>query len=169
MVDTPFRILGVDPGLSRTGYGIIEIISNKARHVDYGVIASSSSKKLPDRLNGIYKRICAVISEHHPHVLAIEEIFFANNPKSTLKLGQARATAILAGVHQDLEIYEYSALKVKKSITSYGRATKEQVQSMVKILLGMNEIPRYDDSSDALAIALCHFHSMKYQALTQSS
>jgi crossover junction endodeoxyribonuclease RuvC len=159
--------MGVDPGLVRTGYGIIDIIHDKPDLVDFGIISNSGKKNIPVRLVKIYDRISQIIDSHKPDVLAIEEVFFSENPQSALKLGQARASVILAAMHNKLPVFEYSALEVKKSITSYGRASKEQVQSMVKILLNMDAPPKPSDSADALAIAICHSHSMKFQSLTQ--
>ena len=167
MIDTPFRIMGVDPGLVRTGYGIIDIIHEKPNLIDFGIISNTGKRKIPERLLKIYNRISGMIDKHQPDVLAIEEVFFSDNPQSALKLGQARASVILAAMHKQLAVVEYSALEVKKSVTSYGRATKDQVQAMVKILLNMDEPPRHSDSADALAIALCHSHSMKFKALTE--
>ncbi|OGL43644.1 MAG: crossover junction endodeoxyribonuclease RuvC [Candidatus Schekmanbacteria bacterium RBG_13_48_7] len=162
--------MGVDPGLTRTGYGIIDIINDRAFLVHLGVINNSGPKKsLPEKLFRIYNKMIRIISDNHPSEMVIEEVFYAQNVQSAFKLGQARAAAILAGINCELKIHEYSALEVKKSITSYGRATKEQVQHMVKILLKLDEIPRYNDSSDALALSLCHFHSMKYRNLTKTA
>lgn len=166
MSNSPVRIMGVDPGLTRTGYGIIDIINDKPVLVDFGVVSNSGTQGIPAKLLKIYNKISQMVQRYRPQVVAVEDVFLAQNPQSALKLGQARASAILAVLHNRVEVVEYSALEVKKSITSYGRAPKEQVQAMVKILLGMDEPPKHNDSADALAIALCHSHTMKFKELT---
>lgn len=168
MDETSQRILGIDPGLTRTGYGIIDINSGQPTLVKYGAITNKGSLPLSEKLLNIYKKLTGLINEYTPMDMAIEEVFFSNNPQSALKLGHARAAALLAGIHGKMKIYEYSALEVKKSITSYGRATKEQIQSMVTILLRLKSVPKPCDSADALAIALCHFHNCKFRLLTET-
>jgi len=152
------RILGIDPGSRLTGYGLIEGRGNHLRHVDNGVIATSSKDPLPQRLKIIHDGVAALIEEFHPEAMAVESVFLAKNAQSALKLGHARASAIIAGVNAGLPVAEYSALQVKSAVVGYGKAAKSQVQQMVKTLLNLPEISQ-EDAADALAVAICHFHS----------
>jgi len=151
------RVLGIDPGSYRTGYGIIEKRASQFIHVTHGVISLKSELPLPHRLKQIYAEIIRIIQIHGPKAMAIEEIFHHKSSQSALKLGHVRGISILAGINCDLEIYEYAPLAVKKAVVGYGRAAKEQVQQMIKILLGLPEIPQ-EDAADALAIAVCHLN-----------
>jgi len=152
------RILGIDPGSRLTGYGLVDSSGNRLRHVDNGVIATRSGDPLPDRLKIIHDQVVALIERYQPQAMAVESVFLAKNAQSALKLGHARASAIIAGVNAGLPIFEYSALQVKSSVVGYGRATKAQVQQMVKALLNLPEIAQ-EDAADALAVAICHLHS----------
>ncbi|MBF0124746.1 MAG: crossover junction endodeoxyribonuclease RuvC [Magnetococcales bacterium] len=151
------RVLGVDPGLTVTGWGVVEANGSVLRSVAYGVIASSAESPLPLRLAAIFRQLVQVIGSHQPVVAAIEEVFMARNAASALKLGQARGAAMVAVSHCGLAVHEYSALLIKKSVVGYGRADKQQVQAMVRLLLAMPELPRAD-AADALAAAVCHIH-----------
>ncbi len=159
------RILGIDPGLVQTGFGIISVIKNKTSMVDYGVVKPSTSDELPQRLLTIFNDIQHIIQDYKPTVMAIEEVFYGKNVKSALLLGQARGSAIVAGSGMKLPVYEYSARKIKQSITGNGNAHKEQVQFMVKAQLNMSELPEPIDASDALAIALCHHQQFRFADL----
>lgn len=152
------RILGIDPGTRITGYGIIDVEGNRLRHVDNGIIKTSSGDPLPTRLKNIYDGLTRVISEFTPQGVAIEQVFLAKNPRAALTLGHARGTAVLAAVNLGMIVEEYSALQVKSSVVGYGHAGKQQVQQMVKALLNLPEIAQ-EDASDALAVAICHAHS----------
>lgn len=152
------RIIGIDPGSRLTGYGLIEGTGNRLRHIDNGVIATNSKDPLPQRLKIIYDGIAALIEEFRPDAMAVESVFLAKNAQSALKLGHARASAIIAGVNADLPVAEYSALQVKSAVVGYGKAAKSQVQQMVKVLLNLPEVSQ-EDAADALAVAICHFHS----------
>ena len=152
------RILGIDPGTRITGYGIIEQRGNHLSHIDNGAIYTRSSDELPLRLSQIYTGLVRAIETYQPDIMAIEKVFVARNAGSALKLGQARGTAIVAGVNTGLPVYEYSALQVKSAVVGYGKAGKSQVQQMVKVLLKLPEIAQ-EDASDALAIAICHANS----------
>lgn len=151
-------ILGIDPGSRITGYGIIRKEGNRLLHLDNGALFADTGADLPCRLKKIFAGITEVIAAHAPQAVAIEDIFFAKNVQSALKLGQARGAAIAAAVHADVPVFEYSALQVKQAVVGHGKAAKEQVQQMVRILLGLPEIAQAD-ASDALAIAICHAHS----------
>lgn len=151
------RILGLDPGLRVTGYGVIEKIGNKLVYVTSGCIKSTEKSALPDRLKSILACVEEVIVTHAPEQVAIEKVFVNVNPQSTLLLGQARGAAICAAVHHDLPVAEYTALQVKQAVVGNGHAKKEQVQEMVKRLLGLPGYPS-SDAADALACAICHAH-----------
>jgi crossover junction endodeoxyribonuclease RuvC len=155
-----FRILGVDPGSRRTGYGCIDVIGNQIRLVAHGTlklsnVSGKSEIPLEKRLLLLHEKLTAVIGELKPSVLAIERVFFAKNALSALKLGQARGVAILSGAIHGLEIAEYSPNEIKMAVVGHGQADKEQVARMVKLLTGCKEFATNDDS-DAVAIAICH-------------
>ena len=150
------KILGLDPGLIQTGFGIINVIDNECHLVDYGIIKPSKTDTLPNRLLTIFNDVCNIITDYKPHVFAVEDIFYGKNVKIALRLGQARGATIVAAASKQIPIFEYSAKKVKQSITGNGNAQKTQVQFMVRSTLKMNHNPEPIDASDALAIALCH-------------
>ena len=156
-------VLGIDPGLGNTGYGIISIKNNDFLIVDYGVIKTNTKDQLADRLKIIFNGINNLIKENNPSIFSIEEIFYSNNVKSSLLLGHARGAAIAAASTNDVLVYEYSARKIKQSLTGNGNAHKDQVRFMVKNLLKMDTIPKSDDASDALAIALCYLLQTKLE------
>ena len=154
-------ILGVDPGLIQTGFGIISVRDDQSTLVDYGIIKPSSKDNLANRLLTIFSDICKIIKDFNPHIFAIEDIFYGKNVKSAMRLGQARGASMVAAASVQIPIYEYSARKVKQSLTGNGNAHKNQVQFMVKATLQMDHIPEPMDASDALAVALCHDHQFK--------
>ena len=149
------RILGIDPGSRATGYGVIESGGGRYTYLVCGVIRTSGSLSLPERLKEIYDGICEVIESHRPMTVAVEDLFVSVNPRSALKLGHARGVAILAAVQHGLPVYEYTPRVVKQGLTGYGQAGKEQVQQMVRALLKLSASPS-QDASDALAVAICH-------------
>ena len=151
-------ILGVDPGTLITGYGVIKHTANTTRVLEYGVVKNGSSKSLPLRLKEIFARLCEVIEKYHPDEFAIETSFYGRNAQSAMKLGHARGVSLLAAVNRDIPTAEYSPREVKKAVVGSGAASKEQVRFMVKTLLKMKTSPAVYDSSDALAVALCHLH-----------
>lgn len=151
------RILGIDPGLNRTGYGIVEVRGGALQWVDSGVIRVAAGE-LPARLRCILRELASVIARHRPDEASVEKVFVNVNPKSTLLLGQARGAAICAAVAADLAVHEYSALQVKQAVTGYGHADKTQMQRMVQRLLSLQEAPAAD-AADALACAICHAHA----------
>ena len=152
------RILGIDPGSETTGWGVVEGDGPRCRLLEFGAIKLSSSRKFPARLLVISNALDEIIQKHHPDACAIEDGFLATNVKVTLKLGQVRGVAMLAGARAALEIYEYSPRLVKQTVVGHGNAEKFQVQQMVKTLLSLSEIPEPHDVADALAVAICHFH-----------
>lgn len=158
------RILGIDPGLRCTGFGVIDVINGKPRYVVSGAIKTQVGE-LPGRLKILFDNISEVIALYSPTVAAIEKVFVNVNPQSTLLLGQARGAAICALVHAGLPVSEYTALQVKQSVVGNGHADKEQVQSMVKRLLDLPGVPQAD-AADALAIAILHANGHKLGALS---
>src|SRR6516164_5734743 len=154
------RVLGIDCGGEYTGYGVVEIHPNgNLSCLTCGAIKLSQREKLPIRLSRIYMHLGAIISEHQPDEVAIEDVFYALNVKSALKLGQVRGVAMLAAAAAGLEVSEYAPLSIKSAVVGYGKAEKEQVQHMVTRLLNLAEPPEPADASDALAIAICHLHT----------
>jgi len=158
-------VLGIDPGSRITGYGLVEQVGNRLVHIDNGAIFTDAAADFPGRLKKIFDGLLEVVARYKPDQVAVENIFFATNPQSALKLGQARGAAIVAAVHCGLPVFEYSALQVKQAVVGQGKAEKEQVQKMLKLLLGLPEIAQAD-ASDALAVAVCHINSY---ALNQKS
>ncbi len=152
------RILGIDCGSERTGYGVIDTDGDLHAVVAFGAVQSSPKQTFPQRLHKIYSDLSALIQKFHPDEVAVEEVFYATNAKSALKLGHVRGVALLAATAAGVPITEYSALEVKSSVVGYGRAEKTQVQEMVKVLLHLSEIPQPDDAADALALTICHAH-----------
>ena len=150
-------ILGIDPGSRITGYGLINATGNKLVFIDCGCIKTESSP-LPERLHQIFKGLCQVIERYSPQQAAIEDVFMGRNASAALKLGQARGGAIVACLHKELPIEEYSARTVKQAIVGRGAAEKQQVQHMVKLLLGIDK-KLQEDAADALAVAICHAHT----------
>lgn len=159
-------ILGIDPGLSVTGYGVIKIVNQKPACVAYGGIYNrGKSAHIAEKLQKIYEGIREVVAAHHPDHCAIEDIFYHENVNTAIVMGHARGVAMLAPRQAGVEIYEYSAREIKMSTVGFGAAAKQQVQAMVKNLLGLPELPKPQDAADALAVALCHFHRVKFRAL----
>jgi crossover junction endodeoxyribonuclease RuvC len=154
------RVLGIDCGGEYTGYGVVEILAaGKLCCLTCGAVKLSPRETLPLRLGRIYTRLGELISQYQPDEVAIEDVFYALNVKSALKLGQVRGVAMLAAASAGLEVSEYSPLTIKSSVVGYGRAEKPQVQAMVTRLLDLASAPEPMDASDALAIAICHLHT----------
>lgn len=151
------KIIGIDPGLRITGFGIIEQVGEHLNYVASGVIKTANTT-LPERLHTICSNVAALISEHMPTHAAIEKIFVNINPQSTLLLGQARGAAICGLMSGNLPVFEYTALQLKQAVVGYGRASKAQIQEMVTRLLRLNSLPG-TDAADALGVAICHAHS----------
>jgi len=155
-------VLGIDPGTATLGWGIIKRTEEVAYKVEaYGCIRTDKSTPFSRRLEEIHKQLGKIIKKYRPDIAAIEQLFFAKNIKTAITVGEARGVAILAAVAANLAVAEYTPLQVKQSLVGYGRAEKKQMQKMLKVLLGLKDIPRPDDAADALAIALCHLHSQR--------
>lgn len=152
-------ILGIDPGSRKTGFGIISAVGSRTQYVTSGIVRMSD-KELPARLKVIYESISEIIRQYQPSEMAVEDVFFARDPRAALKLGQARGAAIVAGVTAGLPVAEYAARSVKQSVVGTGAASKEQVQHMIKQLLKLSSAPA-EDAADALAVALCHHQTMR--------
>jgi crossover junction endodeoxyribonuclease RuvC len=154
------RILGVDPGSQITGYGIIEVVGSRCHYQDSGCIRTPSQQPLPERLKIIFESLSRLIVACRPDEMAVEQVFMHRNADSALKLGQARGVAICAGVMADLPVSEYAPRVIKQAVVGSGGASKEQVQHMVRALLNL-KIPPAADAADALAVALCHGHTLQ--------
>jgi len=158
--------LGIDPGIATTGFGIIrEEQDGRLTVLNFGVIQTHSTFTQPERLVHLYTGIKELILLHHPELGAVEKLFFERNVRTALSVGQARGVALLAMAELNLQIGEYTPLEVKQAVTGYGAADKNQVQQMVKTILGLEAIPHPDDAADALAIAICHIHSARISNL----
>jgi crossover junction endodeoxyribonuclease RuvC len=157
-------ILGIDPGLRTTGFGVIEKHGNKLRYIASGTVKTGSDGELPPRLKIILQGVSEIVGTYQPDCAAIEKVFVNVNPQSTLLLGQARGAAICALVHADLSVAEYTALQVKQAVTGHGKAAKEQVQDMVSRLLSLPGLPG-TDAADALGVAICHANSIDALAM----
>ena len=152
------RIIGIDPGTGILGFGVIDAKKNTTRLVTAGVITTPAHTPLPDRLEEIYNGLTEIIAETKPDVMAIEKLFFAQNVTTAMSVSHARGVAMLTGKQANLLLEEYTPLQIKQTMTGYGRATKKQVQEMVRVQLGLTEVPKPDDCADALATALmCAF------------
>lgn len=153
------RILGIDPGYAILGWGVIDMKGNHFKVVDYGAVTTDAKMEMPDRLKILYNSLMDIIVQYEPEVASIEELFFNTNAKTAILVGQARGVAVLACANSGLEIEEYTPLQIKQALVGYGRAEKKQVQLMVKTILNLKEIPKPDDTADALAAAVCHGHA----------
>ena len=154
------RIFGIDPGSERTGYGCVETDGRRHQLVACGVISALAGDPFPQRLARIHRELAERLAACRPQCVAVESLFHAVNARSALKLGHARGVAILAAVEAGCEVVEYTPAEIKRAVVGYGRAEKHQVQSMIKLLLGLAAEPSPHDAADALAVAICHLHSM---------
>lgn len=154
-------IIGIDPGYAIVGIGVVEYVGNKFRTLEYNAITTPAEMPTVERLKKIYTEMTMYIDKYKPDAVAIEELFFNSNQKTAINVAQARGVLLVAVANKNVPISEYTPLQVKQSVTGYGRADKKQIQSMVKMILGLNVIPKPDDAADALALAICHAHSNK--------
>ncbi|MFA6309306.1 MAG: crossover junction endodeoxyribonuclease RuvC [Clostridia bacterium] len=154
-------ILGIDPGFAITGYGVVKYEVNKFSVIDYGAITTHASKPLCERMLTLFDSLEEVIEKHKPDAISVEELFINKNLKTALNVGHGRGVAILAAAKSGRAVHEYTPLQVKQAVVGYGRADKNQVQQMVKIILNLESIPKPDDASDALAVAICHGNSYR--------
>lgn len=154
------RILGIDPGSGSTGYGLIDTDGSQHKLVLFGAIKTIASRPFHERLLKIYEDLSEILLREKADIMAIEEVFHSTNVQSALKLGHARGIALLVAAKQGLAVFEYSPLEIKSAVVGYGRAEKSQIQTMVRLLLGLSEIPTPDHAADALAVAICHANRM---------
>lgn len=154
-------IIGIDPGYAIVGIGVIEHRGNKFRTLEYNAITTPAGMPTVERLKKIYREMDIYLEKYNPDAVAIEELFFNSNQKTAINVAQARGVLLVAVANRNIPICEYTPLQVKQSVTGYGRADKKQIQQMVKMILGLNAVPKPDDAADALAIAICHAHSNK--------
>jgi len=158
-------VLGIDPGTAITGWGLVSREGDTLALVDYGTINTSPGTALPLRLQTIYRELGHIVSHHQPDAVAVERLFFNKNARTAMAVGQARGVALLAVADAGLSLHEYTPLEVKQSVCGYGRASKEQIQKLVQMLLGLDIIPQPDDAADAIAVAICHIHSSRLQSV----
>lgn len=152
------RVLGIDPGSETLGWGVVDGSGSKYALVDFGTVKSNTKEPFSKRLLNIYDGVAEVMATHSPDVLSVEDTFYAVNVGVALKLGQVRGLMLLLAEQRGLDIAEYAPRLIKQTVVGYGNAEKQQVGQMVKILLGLKEVPTPHDAADALAIAICHFH-----------
>jgi crossover junction endodeoxyribonuclease RuvC len=152
-------VFGIDPGSERTGYGCVETDGSRHRVVVCGAISSPALSSFPDKLLRIHRELSAILAECRPDSVAIENLFYSVNVRSALKLGHARGVAMLAAVEAGVPVFEYTPAEIKRAVVGYGRAEKPQVQHMMKLILGLAEVPSPHDAADALAVAICHVHA----------
>lgn len=156
------KIIGIDPGTGILGFGIIEVdAKNNMKLVDAGVIRTPPKQPDSERLATIYNELSEIIAEHAPTVMSVEKLFFAQNVTTAMSVAQARGVVLLCGEQKKMELYEYTPLQIKQTITGYGRADKKQMQEMVRVMLKLKDVPKPDDCADALAAAICCAVSMR--------
>jgi crossover junction endodeoxyribonuclease RuvC len=161
--------LGLDPGLAITGYGLVrESPGGELSLIAYGAITTSAGDPLPERLLVIEQQLDGLLAQYRPDVVAIEELFFCRNVTTALIVGQARGVEILTVARHGVPVYEYKPMAVKQAVSGYGSASKAQVQEMVRLLLGLGEVPQPDDAADGVAVAICHLHSARLQGLVDA-
>jgi len=152
------RILGIDPGYAIVGWGVVDYEKNKFHVVDYGAITTEAGTPFPERLNIIYEDMKYILQRTNPEAMSMEKLFFQNNAKTAIDVAQARGVLMLAARQCGVDVFEYTPLQVKQGVTGYGLAEKKQIQEMTKTILGLEKIPKPDDTADALAMAICHAH-----------
>ncbi len=155
-------ILGIDPGLAISGYGIINYSGNKFEVIDYGAVITESTEEFPKRLKKLYDSYMNIFEVYKPEAVAIEELFYNKNTKTAIAIAEARGIHLLAAENKNIPLYEYTPLQVKQGIVGYGRAEKKQIQEMVRVILKLDAVPKPDDVADGLALAICHAHSLKF-------
>lgn len=161
------KVIGIDPGIATTGYGLVSTREDGSLDlIEYGVVQTTPQDTTSQRLLQLYQRLNEIVLLHQPQSGAVEKLFFQRNVRTAFSVGQARGVAMLVLAELGLSVYEYTPLEIKQAVVGYGAADKRQVQQMVKVLLDLQEIPQPDDAADALAIAICHIHSIQMKALS---
>jgi len=162
------RVLGIDPGTIAMGYGVIEARDDEMTLVDCGALVCPAHSPIAERLSYLYKNLLEVISQYQPDAVAVEQPFIAKNVQSALAVGRAQAIAILAAGNKGIPAYEYTPAQIKQRATDYGASSKQQVQEMVRLQLGLAEVPQPEDAADALAVAICHLRETHLSNLLAS-
>jgi crossover junction endodeoxyribonuclease RuvC len=162
-------VLGIDPGLATTGYGLVRETREGLQAVAHGVVTTSSKLALPVRLQQLYQGLTALIHEYRPDEGAVEELFFSSNVRTAMSVGQARGVALLAIADAHLPVTDYTPLTIKQAVSGFGGADKVQMQTTVKMLLRLESLPRPDDAADALAVAICHLHSARLNQMLRTA
>lgn len=152
-------ILGIDPGYAILGWGVVEKTGNRFRDIAHGAVTTHKDMDMPERLEALYDGLREIIEEYRPEVASIEKLYFNTNTTTAINVGQARGVAVLACIKGGVKVAEYTPLEIKQALTGYGRADKKQMQFMVRTMLNLSEVPKPDDTADALAAAICHGHS----------
>ncbi|MEG1557707.1 MAG: crossover junction endodeoxyribonuclease RuvC [Oscillospiraceae bacterium] len=153
------RIAGIDPGYAIVGFGAVDFSQNRFRTVEYGSVQTVAGTPFDQRIESIYNELSGFFDRSKPDAVAIEKLFFNSNQKTAIDVAQARGVILLCAIKHGIPIFEYTPLQVKMSVVGYGRAEKKQVMEMTRIILGLDKVPKPDDTADALAIAICHAHS----------
>ena len=151
-------VLGIDPGYAIVGWGVIEYSHSRFKVLGYGAITTEAQTPFPERLQIIYNDMCYLFTKYKPEVMSMEKLFYNSNQKTVIDVAQARGVITLAAQMNNKNIFEYTPLQVKQSVTGYGRAEKKQVMEMTRSILNLSEVPKPDDTADALAMAICHAH-----------
>ncbi|MBI4557337.1 MAG: crossover junction endodeoxyribonuclease RuvC [Candidatus Hydrogenedentes bacterium] len=161
-------VLGFDPGTATTGYGVVEGRGTRLRHVVHGIISTPAGQPFSERLATIFRESRGLLSRYQPDAIALEKVYFARNVTTAISVIQARGVIALAAALASRPIGEFSPLEMKNAVVGYGKATKRQIQEMVKILLNMDQVPKPDDAADALALAICQIHAGRYASVTET-
>ena len=162
-------VLGIDPGLETTGYGLVREAAGGLQAVAYGTVLTEAERSLPERLQRIYLELSTLIQRYRPDESAVEELFFSRNVRTAMTVGQARGVTLLALADAGLRVFEYTPMTVKQAVTGYGSADKKQMQEMVRLLLSLADPPRPDDAADVLAEGICHINSAQFLDLDSQS
>ena len=159
------RTLGIDPGMVNMGYGVVEGTGDEIALVNCGTLSTSARSPIGERLSYLYSRVLEIISRYQPDAVAVEQPFVAKNVKAAMAVGRAQSVAILAAANRGLPVYEYTPAEIKQRVADYGAGSKEQIQEMVKLQLGLSEVPQPSDAADALAVAICHLRAVHLETL----
>lgn len=162
------KIIGIDPGTALLGYGVVSY-TDHPRAIAFGAIDTAPGQPMAERLHHLYDATQALLAEHHPDAVAVEQLFFARNVTTAIAVGQARGVVLLAAAQAAVHVVEYSPSEVKHAVAGYGKADKRQMQEMVRIILGLESVPHPDDAADALAVALCHGQTAPFLQHVQAS
>ncbi len=163
------RALGIDPGTITMGYGVIESKDDNISLVDYGALASPERSPIGERLFYLYGRLLEIMERHQPDAVAVEQPFVAKNARSALAIGRAQAIALLAAASRGIPTYDYTPAQIKQRVANYGASSKEQIQEMVRLQLGLSQVPQPNDAADALAVAICHLSEIRLSNLLERS